>query len=58
MLWLAVPAVATLIASVGSWLRHRPLPLPDTDEAMQAHSAYLAALNSAPRGGERGPRGS
>src|SRR5581483_7266788 len=44
MWWLAPPVVATIVASIGSWFRARPAPVPDTAAAMQAHSDYLAAL--------------
>lgn len=43
-LWLAVPAGATALAAVGTWLRSRPVATPNTAESMQAHSAYLDAL--------------
>jgi hypothetical protein len=56
MWWLAPPVVATIVASIGSWLRVRPAPIPDTAEAMQAHSDYLAALaNGARWSGDPGP---
>lgn len=54
LVWLAIPVVATLIASILSWLRNRPLPPPDTDAAMHAHNAYLAAFDHAPRSLDRG----
>jgi hypothetical protein len=44
VLWLSGPVVATLVAAIWSWVRGRPEPLPDTDEAMRAHAAYLRAL--------------
>lgn len=57
LVWLAIPVVATLVASVLSWLRNRPLPSPGTDEAMHAHREYLAAFDHAPRAHDRGPVG-
>jgi len=56
VLWLAAPVAATLVACVVSWLRNRPLPLPDTDEAMRAHTDYLAALQRVPVLRERDDR--
>ena len=54
-LWLSGPVVATLVAAIWSWVRGRPEPLPDTDEAMRAHSAYLQALGHPPRVKDREP---
>jgi hypothetical protein len=52
--WLAPPVVATIVASIGSWLRSRPAPVPDTAEAMQAHRDYLAALANGARWSDTG----
>lgn len=56
-LWLAVPVVATLLAAVGSWLRHRPRRARklDTQQAIQAHADYLDALVQTARSKDRGP---
>jgi cytochrome c-type biogenesis protein CcmH/NrfF len=43
-LWLAIPVALTLVAALITWLRSRPARIPDTAEAMQAHSEYLDAL--------------
>jgi hypothetical protein len=48
--------VATVIAALWSWLRARPEPLPDTDEAMRAHAEYLEALTHSARAKDRGLR--
>jgi hypothetical protein len=56
VLWLSGPVVATVIAALWSWLRARPEPLPDTDEAMRAHAEYLEALTHSARAKDRGLR--
>ena len=56
LLWLSGPVIATVIAALWSWLRARPEPLPDTDEAMRAHAEYLDALTHSARAKDRGLR--
>jgi type VI protein secretion system component VasK len=54
--WLAVPAVLTLLAALVAWWmswRARPARQPTTDEAMKIHAEYLAALTHSPRGSIR-----
>jgi nitrate reductase gamma subunit len=55
-LWLAAPVVCTVVAAIGSWLRHRPVkPKLDTPRAIQAHADYLDALAQTARSKDRGP---
>jgi hypothetical protein len=56
LLWLSGPALATVVAALWTWIRGRPEPLPDTDEAMQAHARYLEALAQGARSIDRGLR--
>lgn len=51
--WLGVPAVATALAAVWTWLRSRPARTPSTADAMKAHSDYLDALSADARGRRR-----
>ncbi len=51
--WLGVPAVATALAAVWTWLRSRPARTPSTADAMKAHSDYLDALAADARGRRR-----
>lgn len=55
--WLSGPVVATVVAALWTWVRARPEPLPDTDEAMRAHADYLQALTQTARAKDRGLRG-
>ena len=43
-LWLAAPAVATMLVAVLTWWRGRATKPPSATEAITAHRAYLAAL--------------
>jgi hypothetical protein len=55
--WLAVPAVATVLAALWVWWRARPARTPSAHEAMQAHRDYLDALVMRTRGTARAPSG-
>lgn len=44
-LWLAAPAVATMLVAVWTWWRGRATKPPSAAEAITAHRAYLAALS-------------
>ncbi|MDP9116232.1 MAG: hypothetical protein M3O28_03000 [Actinomycetota bacterium] len=48
--WLAAPAGATAIVAVAVWWLGRPARAVSTDESMQSHNAYLAALVVPARG--------
>jgi hypothetical protein len=52
-LWLSAPVGATVLAALWAWWRARPKRPLGTDEAMQAHRDYLAALTVPARGTER-----
>jgi hypothetical protein len=54
--WLLIPAIATALAAAVTWLRHRPLRPPATDEAVRRHAEYLDALVQTARSKDRGPR--
>jgi hypothetical protein len=43
-LWLAAPALATMLVAVWTWWRGRATKPPSAAEAITAHRAYLAAL--------------
>ncbi|MDT4892937.1 MAG: hypothetical protein QOE97_1972 [Pseudonocardiales bacterium] len=49
-LWLAAPLVATALAAIALWLRGRPARVAPTDDAINAHQAYLDALTVPARG--------
>jgi hypothetical protein len=49
-LWLAPPVVATVLVAMWSWWRGRPARVPESDEAIRAHQAYLDALVVPARG--------
>jgi hypothetical protein len=53
--WLLIPVAVTLLAAVGSWLRHRPPRPPDTARAMREHGEFLDALVQGARAKDRGP---
>jgi hypothetical protein len=53
--WLSVPVVLTVVASLVSWLRNRPPRPPDSRRAMQEHEDYLDALVRAARARDRAP---
>jgi len=52
-MWLLVPAVVTVLAALGSWLRHRPARPPDTARAMREHGEFLEALVQSARAKDR-----
>jgi hypothetical protein len=52
-LWLLVPVVLTVLAALGSWLRHRPARPPDTARAMREHGEFLDALVQSARAKDR-----
>jgi len=52
-LWLAAPVLTTLVVAVVTWRRGRPERIPDSDEAIRAHQAYLDALTTRARGTTR-----
>lgn len=52
-LWLAAPVAGTSLVALWAWWRGRPVPAPDTDEAMRAHRDYLDALTIPARGSAR-----
>jgi hypothetical protein len=54
--WLLIPVVATVLAAVGSWLRHRPARRPDAAQAMREHGEFLDALVQPARSKDRGPQ--
>jgi hypothetical protein len=53
-LWLLIPVVVTVLAALGSWLRHRPARPPDTAQAMREHGEFLDALVQTARSKDRG----
>lgn len=54
-LWLSIPVAVTVLAALVTWVRARPARVPNTDEAMRAHSDYLDALAQTARSKDRGP---
>jgi hypothetical protein len=57
-LWLAAPAVATVLAALWSWWRSMRARGPrrvTTKDSMRAHQEYLDALVAPARSSERGP---
>lgn len=56
-MWLLVPVAVTLLAALGSWLRHRPARPPDTKRAMREHGEFLDALVQTARAKDKGING-
>jgi hypothetical protein len=50
---LLVPVAGTVLAAIGSWLRHRPARRPDTAQAMREHAEFLDALARSARSADR-----
>ena len=55
--WLGIPAAATVLAALWTWLRARPPRQPSTAQAMREHNRYLDALAESARHAPREPGG-